>query len=47
MNYERRIAAFIDILGFKPQMSGTLHKDDSDVPAKIDNLTKEAPCVAR
>jgi hypothetical protein len=47
MNYERHIAAFIDILDFEPQISGTSDKDDSDVPAKIDNLTKEAACVAR
>src|SRR6185503_11483011 len=39
MNYERRIVAFIDILGFKEQISRTLDKEtDEDVPANIDKL---------
>ncbi|MEM7951934.1 hypothetical protein Q4R36_09720, partial [Morganella morganii] len=36
MNYEQRIVAFIDILGFKSLLNDTLDKNGNDKEEKID-----------
>lgn len=40
MNYENRITAFIDILGFKDILNKTVNKDDTDNESEIDDLVK-------
>lgn len=38
MNYENRVTAFIDILGFKELLSGTVDGKNNDVPENIDKI---------
>lgn len=38
MNYENRVTAFIDILGFKDILSQTVGKKDEDQPDKIEEI---------
>lgn len=38
MNYENRVTAFIDILGFKDMLSETVNKKGEDNPNKIDEI---------
>lgn len=38
MNYENRIVAFIDILGFKDLLDKTVDKDENDVEGYIDSI---------
>jgi hypothetical protein len=38
MNYEQRVVAFIDILGFKALLDETIDKDGNDNVEKINNV---------
>ncbi|MBU3661131.1 MAG: hypothetical protein FGM14_14755 [Flavobacteriales bacterium] len=38
-NYENRVVAFVDILGFKDILSKTVDKDNNDVQLQIDRIT--------
>ncbi|MDZ7740297.1 MAG: hypothetical protein U5Q03_00635 [Bacteroidota bacterium] len=38
MNYENRVTAYIDILGFKDLLSETIGKKDEEYPDKIDEI---------
>lgn len=38
MNYEQRIVAFIDILGFRALLDETVSKDGKDLPNRIDEV---------
>ena len=40
MNYENRITAFIDILGFKDILNKTVNKDETDNEVEIDKLVR-------
>ena len=40
MNYEQRIVAFIDILGFRALLDETISKDGADISSRIDEVVR-------